>query len=156
MGSSGVAQAIWHDFSVHIIYANKVKPLGEHEDTHLLSLDWGVTISFLQEGLAEYLSGNRKWYGKTQSFWLKDGTKKKIIPPIKTMMTQKAWMDSPDKYAQYYYVFAKSFVDFLVKKFGLEKFKKMYTTINRKNTSAKNIKIFEAIYKISIDEIQTK
>jgi hypothetical protein len=39
MGDDGNAQSLWDDFSVHMVYNGKVKPLGEHEDTHLLTLN---------------------------------------------------------------------------------------------------------------------
>jgi len=156
MGSYGIAQAIWCDFSVHIVYTNKMRPLGEHEDTHLLTLGWGITISFIQEGVAEFMSGNRMWDGKTCLFWFKKGIKNNIVPTVASMMTQKAWMDLPDENACYYYAFAKIFIGFLIENFGLEKFIKLYKFILRKNSKAKNIKVFEIVYEIKLSEIEKK
>src|ERR1035437_1791008 len=53
MGNLVYAQSIYNDYSVHIVYNKKIKPLGAHEDTHLISLKFGLATSFFAEGLAE-------------------------------------------------------------------------------------------------------
>ncbi len=151
MGDDGSAQSIYHDFTIHVVYAKGAKPLGEHEDTHLLSLPMGLSIGFFQEGLAEYTAGNRKWQGKTQNFWLKKARDKDIVSDMTSVMTHQFWMDSPDKQAPLYYTLAKLFVKFLIDNFGIEKFKEFYKQTDRLNTKKENIEIFEKIFKKDVE-----
>ena len=46
------AQSILDEFRIHVLYTSDIKPIGEHDDTHLLSLPWGISIRLLQDGLA--------------------------------------------------------------------------------------------------------
>ena len=64
MGDDWYAQSIYAENCVHVLYTEEIKPIGEHEDTHLLSLSWGLSIPLFQEGLAEYLVGYN-WYGES-------------------------------------------------------------------------------------------
>lgn len=153
MGSFGYAQSIYHDRSIHAVYSKSVDPLGPHEDTHILTLSLGLPIGFIQEGLAEYMAGNRKWEGKDQGFWIKKGIREGVFPPIKTMMSHRAWLESPDEQATYYYLYAKQFVRLLIKDSGIEKFKKLYRKLSRLNTKKENIAILESLYSKRIDDI---
>lgn len=155
-GDGGNAQSIFHDFSIHIVYAKGINPLGEHEDTHLLSLPLGRSIGFFQEGLAEYMAGERTWLGKTREFWLKEALEKNVVPGVECMMTQKAWMDSPDEEAPYYYAFAESFVAFLIDNFGIEKFKEFYGRTNGLKSKEENMGIFKNVYGVSADELEER
>lgn len=106
MGDDWYAQAIYNDFSVHILYTDKIKPVGEHEDTHLLSLSWGLSIGLFQEGLAEYLTGH-DWYGNGHEETLKKAKGKNILPKISSMMSQEEWMSLLEKHTLYYYCLAR-------------------------------------------------
>lgn len=154
MGDDGYAQAIYHNKTIHIIYNKNINPLGEHEDTHLLSLPWGLSIGFLQEGLAEYMTGERKWHNKEPSFFIKKIFKENIMPPFQSLMSHKNWINLPDKNMPYYYVISASFMKFLIEKFGKKCFIKLYKNTERENSASKNIKIFKDIYKISIGEVE--
>ena len=154
MGDDGYAQAIYHNKTVHIVYAKNINPLGEHEDTHILSLPLGLSIGFFQEGLAEFLTNNRKWQGKDTKYWIKQALKKKIFPELKSIFSHKNWMKLPDEYTLYYYILASSFVGFLIKKFDKKKFILLYKKLNRVNSIKKNMNIFEDIYKLKIQKIE--
>lgn len=153
MGDDWYAQSIYKDFCVHILYTKNIKPIGEHEDTHLLSLTWGLSIGSLQEGLAEYLVGHN-WYGDGHENMVKEGFKKGILSPINSLMSHDAWVKLPDENILYYYCLAGSFVKFLIEKHGREKFEKLYRETDRKNSLEKNTKIFEKIYNFSIEEAE--
>ncbi|MFA6797582.1 MAG: hypothetical protein WCR40_02665 [Candidatus Paceibacterota bacterium] len=129
MGDDGYAQAVHKDFAIHVIYTREHKPLGEHEDTHLLSLPLGQATSFFAEGLAEYLSWGRTIFGKTKEYWLEEG-KNKILP-IEQIVTHQDWMNTPDDIFIYYYSFAGYFVKKIIEDFGIDKFKTFYSEINR-------------------------
>jgi len=147
MGDDGFAQAIWHDKSIHIVYTDKIKPIGPHEDVHLLTLPWGVAVGFFQEGVAEYMSGCV--WGKdkkpAEDFVL-EGLDLKKIPDIKNFFSHTFWTENADENIQYYYPLAGTFTRFLVDEFGLEKYKELYKSINRDNSQEENIKIFEEIF----------
>ncbi len=147
MGDDGFAQAIWHDNSIHIIYTENIKPLGEHEDTHLLTLSWGVAVGFFQEGLAEYTSGCVWGKDKQPSeLFVQKGLNSKKIPDFKNFFSHIFWTRNADKNIEYYYPLAGTFTRFLINKFGLEKYKEFYMKINRENTQIENTKIFEEIF----------
>ena len=67
MGDNSPGNAIWEEleienrefnskkFEIHVVYNEKCKFIGEHEDTHLLSLPWGLSIYLFCEGLAQYM-----------------------------------------------------------------------------------------------------
>jgi len=140
MGDDGYAQAINKDFSIHVIYTEEHKPLGEHEDTHLLSLPLGQATGFFAEGLAEYMSWDRTFFGKIKEYWLKEG-KNKILP-IEQIITHQGWMNTPDNISMYYYSFAEYFVKKIIEYFGIDKFESFYSEINRDMNFEEINKIF--------------
>lgn len=155
MGDDWYAQAIYKDFCVHLLYTKKIKPIGEHEDTHLLSLPWGLSTGLFQEGLAEYLAG-RDWYGEDHDKSVRTGIKRKIYPPISWLMSHKNWMKASGRNTLFFYCLAGSFVRFLIRKFDKAKFKELYKKTSRKNTAAENTETFESVYKMSVSEVEKK
>lgn len=153
MGDNWYAQAIWKDFIIHAIYTEKAKPLGEHEDTHLLSLPWGLSIAFFQEGLAEYLAGCN-WYGQNHDDVVKEALKKGILPSIESMMEHKKWLELDDNNVLYYYCFTASFTKFLIEKYGKDKFKTVYQSTSRDKTKEENCDAFLNVYGILQDEAE--
>jgi hypothetical protein len=153
MGDDWFAQSIYKDFCIHMLYTEKIKPIGEHEDTHLLSLSWGLSIGFFQEGLAEYTVGHN-WYGDSHDSSVRQGFKKNIVPALHSMMDHAGWSGLGDDFAVYYYSFAGSFVAFLITAFGKEKFKELYIHTDRSFSKDKNESIFSAIYHLSISETE--
>lgn len=49
MGDNGYAQSVYHNKTILIIYNKKINPLGEHEDTHILTLSWGHLLVFCKK-----------------------------------------------------------------------------------------------------------
>lgn len=147
MGDDGFAQAIWHDNSIHIVYTENIKPIGEHEDVHLLTLPWGVAIGFFQEGLAEYMNGCVWGKDKRRAeIFVQSGTNSKKIPGLKNFLSHSFWVENVDENIEYYYPLAGTFTRFLINEFGLEKYREFYMKIHRENAQEKNIKIFEEIF----------
>ncbi len=150
MGDDGFAQAIWHDFSIHIIYTENIKPIGEHEDTHLLTLSWGVATGFFQEGLAEYMSGciwkNENGEKKSAEDFIKKAYKEKLNNSIENFFSHFFWNETIEGKWGYYYPLAGVFTKFLIEKFGLEKYREFYKSINRKNSSKEIIEKFETFF----------
>ena len=152
MGDDWYAQAIRDEFCVHVLYTNEIKPLGEHEDTHLLSISWGISIGFLQEGLAEYLVGHA-WDGKTHIEYVKEGYEKNLYSPIGDFFEHEAWMRTDDSKPLFFYSLAGAFSAFIIDKFGKEKYKELYMKIRRDQSKKLNLEIFSGIYK-PIGEIE--
>lgn len=134
MGDDWLAQAIYDEFCIHVLYTAKDKPLGEHEDTHLLTLSWGLSVNFLQEGLAEYMVGHN-WYGDSHQECIKEGLAKGYdLSPAK-LLTEKDWLSTPQDGAVYYYALAGEWVKYIINTMGLENFKELYMECNREETA---------------------
>ena len=152
VGDDWYAQSIRDEFTVHALYTKEIKPLGEHEDTHLLSLPWGISIGFFQEGLAEFLVGHA-WDGKSHISYVKEGYKQNLYPPLTDFFEHEAWLRTDDSKPLYFYSLVGAFTTFLVNKFGKDKFKELYTKTRRDIDKSENQAIFETIYG-PITEIQ--
>lgn len=145
MGDDWYAQAILKEIKVHMLYTNKIKPIGPHEDVHLLVLPFGFPIGFIQEGFAEYMVGH-DWYCNNLDKTAKEGINKGFIKlNPKLLYFHQEWQEINNKYLCYYYAFAGSFVGFLMKKYGKEKFLKLYTGLKRKQNK-ENKKLYLKIF----------
>ncbi len=150
MGDNGYAQAIFNEFRIHVVYTKDIKPVGEHEDTHLLSLPLGLSIGFFQEGLAEFMVG-KDWLGGDQKTGAREAIEKKLftITSFVEMFDHKKWYEldfSSANNSMIIYSVAGDFVKFLIDNFGGDKFLEFYKKSNRKYSQKKNIKIFEEIF----------
>lgn len=134
MGDDWFAQSIYDEFCIHVLYTAKDKPVSEHEDTHLLTLPWGLSVNFLQEGLAEYMVGHN-WYGEPHSECIKEGVAKGYELSPSKILTEKDWLDTPQSGAIYFYALAGEWVKYLVETLGLEAFKKLYMECTREETA---------------------
>ncbi len=144
MGNDWFGQSIYNEFMIHAVYNEKDKVVGEHEDTHLLSLELGLPVSLFQEGLAEFMVG-LSMFGNNHNDVIKSGIKNGLSIDIKNLMSQQGWLDTPDEDAEFYYSVAGSFISYIYESFGLEVFKKIYFAMDRKNTGDENIKILESM-----------
>jgi hypothetical protein len=161
MGDDGNGNAIWikikrekeiwnpEKFEVHSFYSDKIKCIGEHEDTHLLSISLGAAIFLFSEGLAEFMS--EKWNQKDIDFWAKKYLKKNKLYSLKFLTNDKNWrrIDEEIVYPQ-----AGSLIRYLIKIYGLEKFKEVYKNLSREKTNRQNIKITEDVYSKPIKELE--
>ena len=153
MGDDWYAQAIYQDFTVHVLYTETDKPLGEHEDTHLLSLPWGLSVGLFQEGLAEYLVGHG-WHGENHDDLVRDGLDRNIFPPVKELLEHKKWLALDDSNALYNYAFVASFTKFLIENYGRDKFEQVYRLTSRDKTKEENGEVFLEIYGEPIEKIE--
>ncbi len=130
MGDDWFAQSIYNEFRIHVLFTKDDKPIGPHEDTHLLSLPWGISWNFLQEGLAEYMVG-RCWDGVPHEDKVKGGIALGLKLSPSTQLTQKDWLDIPDESIIYFYALAGSWSRFLIETYGMGKYKEFYKNTNR-------------------------
>lgn len=151
MGNGWYAHAVYNEFCVHALYTKKVKPIGAHEDTHLLSLPLGLSIGFFQEGLAEFMSG-RAWDGNSHLYYVRRGYSMGLFPVIGDLMEHDAWLRTDDRQAIYYYSLAGEFVRYLITIYGLPKFKSLYSLITRSMSGGDNSNVFLRLTGTSISK----
>lgn len=154
MGDEWYAQSIHNEFCVHVLYTKNIKPIGPHEDTHLLTLSWGLSWNFLQEGLAEYMVGGHAWDGTSHSEYVKEGLKKKYDMYPSHQLSKEDWYNTPDDKAIYYYSLAGAWVNFLITKFSLESLVLLYKNTAR-NMSKDEIKAqYKKVYGKTVEELE--
>ena len=154
MGDDWYAQAILNEFRVHVLYTKKDKPLGEHEDTHLLSLPWGLSFGLFNEGLAESMVGHA-WDGTPHLAYVKEGYAKGMYPALSELMDHQGWLNSPeDGRVMYWYSLVGAFTAFLIQQFGIECFGKLYRNTRRENTKEQNSTVFQSVYGKTISEVE--
>jgi hypothetical protein len=155
MGDGWYGQAILNNFEIHAVYNENDKVTGEHEDTHLLSLQIGFPISLFQEGLAEVMVG-KSIFGNKHNKIIREGMDKGLKINIKDLMSQQGWLNTPDEEAEFYYSITGSFVKYLLDILGLEIFKELYSKMDRKSSAEENIEIFKLVTKTTLAEIEIK
>lgn len=161
MGDDSLGNAIWGElelidnkvktkkFEIHGLYSLKMKFIGEHEDTHLLSLPWGLSIYLFNEGLAQSIEG--KLFGKDIDDLSQKLMLKNKLPSLKWLFNNKKWNRIKEEIV---YPQAGSFVRYLINTFGLEKFKKVYKKLSKNKKVRENIKIVKRTYSKSIKELE--
>jgi len=154
-GDGWFGQSIYNEFEVHAVYGDQDKVVGEHEDTHLLSLQIGQSISFFEEGLAEAMVG-KSMFGNEHNKVIKERMSRGLEINIKNLMSQQGWLDTPDEEAEFYYSIAGSFIKYLLDILSLQTFKKMYSEMDRKNSAEKNMEIFKSITSMTVTDAETK
>ena len=149
-GDDGNGHTVREKFEVHAVYTDKVKCIGAHEDTHLLSTTLGLPPQLLREGLAEYMSGT--WDGKSHDEWASQFLIEDKMLDLLQIIDDEEWYEQDDTIS---YPSAGSFVGYLIKKLGKEKFLELYRALNRDFSPKKNEAIFQKITDSIIQEIQT-
>ena len=145
MGDNWYAQSIRDEFRIHVLYTKDIKPVGEHEDTHLLSLPWGISIGLFQEGLAEFMVGHA-WDGRTHLSYVKEGYQKQLYLPLSEYFRHTAWLETNDSMPLYYYSLAGSFITFLLNAYSKQKFEDCYKNMRRAASKSENLATFNKIY----------
>lgn len=153
MGDDWFAQSVYDEFCIHVLYTSEDKPIGEHEDTHILTLQWGISVNFLQEGLAEYMVGYN-WYGSPHEDCVREGRANGYELNPSKILTEKDWLNSPQDGAIYFYALAGEWVKYLVETFGLEVFKKLYIECTREETADTMREKYKKFTGLSIVELE--
>jgi len=151
MGSEWFAQSVYDDFAVHALYTEEHRVIGPHEDTHLLSLPLGLSIGFLQEGLAEYMVG-RSWHGESfQEVVREVRMNPNFVISNDLLTTHQAWLDTSDVYAQQYYALAALLTGYLITTYGKKKYFDLYQALARNSVQSENEKRCEETLGITSD-----
>jgi len=158
MGDNSPGNAIWQEldaninpkkFEIHTIYNEKCKFIGEHEDTHLLSLPWGVSIYLFCEGLAQYLENN--FMGEDLNVVAKKLLQKNKLYSIEWLCTNDNWgnIEPVIIYPQ-----VGSFTKYIIETYGKEKFSELYRNTSRNYDTSKNLLGVEKIYQKKINQLE--
>lgn len=161
MGDNSQGNAIWGElelfngevkinkFEIHVIYNDECQFIGEHEDTHLLSLPMGLSIYLFYEGLAQFMEGNL--FGKDIDFISKELLDQNKMYPIEDLIDNKNWEKLEPKII---YPEVGSFTRFLINTYGWNEFREIYQKLSRLNSFKDNIEIIECGFERSIKEIE--
>ena len=110
---------------IYAVYNKDVKCIGHHEDAHIVSdLIYEQNSIFITEGIAMYF--DKTWWGKENEYWvdqfLKDGSYIKV--------TELLYDEEMCLKAEITYPIAGAFTNFLIDKFGKDKYIDLYKKDN--------------------------
>ena len=131
---------------IYAVYNETIKCIGYHEDAHIISYN---TVSkpfynFLQEGLAMYFDEN--WWGVQNYQWVHYYLINDILPSIYEITDGGDFFKFDESIT---YTFSGAFSDFLIKKFGMKKYKEFYVRSNNEFR-----KSFESTYNIDLNDFE--
>lgn len=130
MGDDWYALAILNEWRVHVLYTKDNKPLGPHEDTHLLSLQHGQATPFISEGLAEYMVGHA-WDGTPHLAYVEKGRELGLDMNPAHYLTPEDWFNTPDEHAIIFYSLAGAWTAYLIETHGLDTHLSFYRKVKR-------------------------
>lgn len=157
MGDDSPGNAIWQElenniskkFEIHVVYSEKCKFVGEHEDTHLLSLPWGLSIYLFCEGLAQYMENN--FMNKELHSVSKELLNENKLYSIQWLCDNNNWENVEPTII---YPQVGSFIKFLIEYYGKDKFKEVYQNTSRNHNMAKNLFEVEKVYFKDINKLE--
>lgn len=157
MGDDSPGNAIWEElennnpkkFEIHVVYNEKCRFIGEHEDTHLLSLPWGLSIYLFCEGLAQYMENtflNRDLHSAAKEL-MEEGK----IYSIDFLCNNNNWehVEPTIIYPQ-----VGSFIKYLIEYYDKENFKRVYQNTSREKEITENLLEIEKIYQKNINQLE--
>jgi hypothetical protein len=161
MGDDSLGNAIWEElevkdekfnskkFEIHVVYNEKCKFIGEHEDTHLLSLPWGLSIYLFCEGLAQSIEDN--FMGEDLHMVAKKLLQENKLYPLEWLCSNNNWgnVEPIIIYPQ-----VGSFSKFIIEEYSKDKFKQIYQNTSRYFDTIKNLSEIERTYYRTINQLE--
>ncbi|MFV1916977.1 MAG: hypothetical protein ACC618_00600 [Patescibacteria group bacterium] len=172
------ASARYHEFAIYRFWTRKEDPHFPHEITHLVTHTWArpyiwqveldtadgkrvtkkiemLSTSFIQEGLSiavDDIVFRRKLLDeeelKTIDDWCRSANQ--TFPELIDCINFEGFASFENKLIV---PFSASLSKYLLVKFGLRKFKKMYTNLKETNSPPINISIIEGVYSMKADKL---
>jgi hypothetical protein len=155
MGDDWYAQSIYSEFRVHVLYTDEHKPIGPHEDTHLLSLHLGQATPFIAEGLADFMVGHA-WDGTSHIEYVHEGKALGLDMNPAHYLTPQDWFDTSDEHAIIFYSLAASWTAYLIEIFGPEKYLAFYATVKRSMAHEEVTNVYESIFDIPLETLSER
>lgn len=157
MGDDSPGNAIWEElennnpkkFEIHVVYNEKCRFIGEHEDTHLLSLPWGLSIYLFCEGLAQYMENT--FLNRDLHLAAKELMEEEKIYSIDFICNNNNW-----EYVEPTVIYPQigSFIKYLIEYYGKENFKRVYQNTSREKEITENLLEIEKIYQKNINQLE--
>ena len=146
---AGAAQG----FTVMEVYNEEIKVEPHHELTHIIaSLINPSPPALLNEGLA--VSIVPYWDGKHVDEWVRLYRRKKELIPLMTLLTFTE-IGSPSTMPSVSYPEAGSFVKFLIERYGIDKFRQLYSKAKNGREFLKfNKELFIKVYGKSVEQLE--
>jgi hypothetical protein len=127
----------------NLIFQNRFFCTQQHEIIHLFSQQqWKYSKLWLMEGLAVY--ADDKWYGKSIDLLSKNYLKTNKLIPFSKLKKNKNFKKENQAIV---YVQSGSFVKFLIKTYGIEKFKLFWKSLNAEKIYDKSLIELENLWK---------
>ena len=129
----------------YAVYNEKIKCIGPHEDTHILSFTINKPkSSFIREGLAMFF--DKVWWDKDNDDWVRLFLKEKRYVNIEQLLSEENFIKYCDSLT---YPIAGSFTKFILGNYGVEKYIYLY----KHTEDGFNNKIKE-VYMKDVDELE--
>ncbi|MBP9842514.1 MAG: hypothetical protein KBC62_00760 [Candidatus Pacebacteria bacterium] len=154
MGDDWYALAILNEWCVHVLYTKEDKPIGPHEDTHLLSLHLGQATPFIAEGLADYMVGHA-WDGTSHLEYVQQGRALGLDLNPAHYLTPQNWFNTPDEHAIIFYSLAAAWTKYLIDTYGLDTYLSFYLQVKRSYTGEEVTALYAQIFETTLDELVT-
>jgi hypothetical protein len=158
MGDDSPGNAIWErlderfipkKFEIHVVYSDKCKFVGEHEDVHLLSLPWGLSVYLFCEGLAQSMEDS--FMGEDLHHIAKSLSDENRFYSLEWLCDNKNWENVEPVII---YPQAGSFAKFLIEYYGKDKFKEVYRNTSRNADLADNLSAIVKVYQRDIKQLE--
>lgn len=141
-GFGGYGKVMPYRYELHSAYS-----FHPHEITHILSITIGNPPAMMAEGLAVLYGWKEGWQGKPFDFWVKEYIKENKLLPLEEISKTVNFRKYPEDIT---YPEAASFLEFLIKKYGVEKFKAVYKNADEENIDS----AFKKIYGKNLKELE--
>jgi hypothetical protein len=150
-GNYGTGKAYCEKNELHSIYSYH-----PHEITHLIACRLGNPPVFLSEGFAVLYGWDTGWQGKPVDWWVRKYRNEKKYIPISSLSVTSSFRKYDDAIT---YPESGSFVEFLIDRYGIVKFKKYYSKASDKTIGiitmevyGKSLKDLETLWLNSLSE----
>ena len=129
---------------IYAVYNDKIKCIGSHEDTHLISFLMNYPESdFMVEGLAMYMDG--LWWGVSNEIWAAYYKEKYASLSVKVLFDNAVFADYGCIVT---YPIAGAFTKFLIDTFGIDRYIELY-----RYTGEEYETIMQSIFHTSFEDI---
>lgn len=131
---------------IYAVYSEKIKCIGPHEDSHILSYTINRPKSaFIREGLAMHF--DKVWWEIENEKWVKSFIDDNKYISVSQLILNNVFFQYPDRIT---YPIAGAFTSYLIDEFGIDVYLELY-----KNKLEYSKKFIEKILNLSIDKLES-
>ncbi len=152
MGDDWYALTIFNEWCIHVLYTEEDKPIGPHEDTHLLSLHLGQATPFIAEGLADFMVGYA-WDGTPHADYVRKGIALGLDMNPEHYLTKDDWFNTPDEHAIIFYSLAASWTAFLIEKYSLDTYLTFYKDLDREMSREEVSSVYLTVFEVELKSL---